>query len=170
MSEPEPTDAAERQLDRELDDSSRNAGPVHASRLGLVAVVLVTSVIGGAAAYAIITMIVKFHASITWAYLAPAVVIAAFAWGMTGLNRDATRSDRLLQVVICAAVACLILVLHRPIPLASLFERSQDLMEGIAGVPRLHEIMAWSAVTACAAVAAAALVRMVLPARRSAPL
>ncbi len=156
---------AESQLERELDGAPRGDRPGRGHRVTYtLPVVLVVSVIGGAAAYAITAITLKLGMAHTWAYVGSGLVIAAFAWGFTGLHRGlVTTSDRLVDVAVSAIAGSSVLGVIRPPPLLQLFPRTAEAARahGIDGAPLLIDVMAWSAVAACVGVAASTLVRLV---------
>ena len=173
---------AETQLDRLLDESSpgkqgnhrRMPAPGNRAHRVVYAlpVILVISLVGGVVAYLIATVVVRSNLSTTWAVVLSGFAIAALAWGVSGANRAraVTSSDRFVDIAISAVVASMVLGIVRPTPLDRLFAASirDDGSfggRGLDGVPRLHEIIAWSAVGACIAFAAAALLRMLLQRR-----
>jgi hypothetical protein len=167
MIDPADADAdAARQLERELDEAPRAVRPDRNRVTYALPLVLVVSVIGGVAAYAITSLVVKFAVATTWAYVLSAGVIAILAWGIGGMPRDrATVRDRVVDLAVSVVVASLVFGLVGLPPLFELFSRMQS--PGLDGVPRFHHIMGWSAIAACAAVAVTGFARLALERPRS---
>lgn len=157
---------AEQQLDRELDESknrervawlrTRPRGPYS------LALVIVVAAVGGLASYLTVFMVLKAGAAPLWSYVISAALIAAIAWGASGINRThAARSERLVDIVLCIIVGGILYALVAPPALWDLFQTSH----GLDGAPRFHHVITWAAIASCAAVALASLVRLGLDAR-----
>jgi hypothetical protein len=160
------------QLQRELDDS-RNRGrlpPPSGRHRAFYALptVLVIAVLGGVAAYAISSMVLKAGVSTTWAYVISGFAITAVAWGLSGVNTvRASTTDRFVDVAVAVVVGSVVLGIAQPPPLFRLFAAmpKHDATigtSGIDGMPRFHQIFAWAAVAACCAFAVSALGRLAL--------
>ncbi|MBS1121989.1 MAG: hypothetical protein H6Q90_4217 [Deltaproteobacteria bacterium] len=167
---------AEEQLDRELAESSRlpKAGrgadapaPERHRVTYSLPLILLVSVIGGIGAYAISSLVVKFDSSTTWAYGLSALFITTLAWGVSGIQRSrVTATDRMIDLAVSLIVAPIVFGLIDLPPLRELFSLTTR-SQGIAGVPRVHHIMGWSAIVACVAVAVTGLARLLLDRRRA---
>ena len=152
---------AEAELDRELDESRdlRRIPPPgrHRAVYSLLAVIVI-SALGGVAAYTIASIVKRLGASPTWTFVFAGLVIAALAWGLSGISGSrVTATDRCVDAAVSAIVAPL--VMFTP----GLFNPA----DGIAGLPRFHHVLAWSAVAACLAFAGAALLRLAVEHRRA---
>ena len=149
-------DDAEAQLDRELGDSYHLPTPhTHRHRVTYsLPAVLICSVLGGVAAYAISSFVIKAGLSTVWAYTLSGLAIALLAWGISGLPRGpATVTERLIDVAVSLVVASVVYGLVSPMPLGELFvpvmrPDGSLATSGLGGMPRFHIALAWSAILA----------------------